>query len=311
MATLRFYLCLLCCCASGLLLAAEALPPRDSLPAQAELRLAGGETAYGLLLRRKRDGTAVLYLEDGTLVEFAPERIEAVRLTNARYAARDTRDTLADDGNRRSTAAKRRLRQGYVPSTDDRVNNDARFAPRLTPVSERLQRSASLDTWNYRVDMHSLSGSSKTVGFNLTLGLHFKALRRLGPQLLAGGGVGWDIYAPSSGEEVYPLYGTLHFYPIAKNRQLYAFANGGYGLAFKDELLDVFEAKGGAFAHAGLGTHLFSKSGHRLGIELGYKSQNAEFSRINNDQDIEVRVLRYQRITIGVWAYIFRKKDAG
>ena len=266
---------------------------RDSLPAPAVVELLDGQLVEGLLLRREDDGTAVMYMADGSLVKYKPDELKRVRLktTETGSAERSTGEAGTELPDR--------------PAYED----PARYAPKVTPIETDRRPVFAPDKWNFRADLHSLSGASKTVGFNLTVGIHLKVLRRLNEQLLLGGGLGWDLYAPSSGEETYPLYGSVYYYPGIASNHLYTFANLGYGLAFTDELLEVYEAEGGPMGHVGIGTHLFPRSGHRIGVEIGYKTQDARFARINSNQDFEVRDLRYQRITLGIWAQIFRKKE--
>ena len=289
--------CLVSCCVSFGSLRASALVALDSLPASATVYLVDGSQQTGLLLRRTATNGAVLYMADGSLLEYAARDIARVRLTAAPdtppEAGRPSDSTSASVAPSRSTA--------HDP-------DDERFQPRLRPARDFRPLLTDLNVWNWRADLHSLSGASKTVGFNLTVGAHLKLLRRLNPDLLLGAGIGWDLYAPGSGEKTYPIYATAHYYPNIAQRQLYMFANAGYGLAFTDELLQVYEAEGGPMVHAGIGIHLFSRSGHRLGVEIGYKAQEARFARINSNMDFEVRDLRYQRITLGVWAYIFRNR---
>ena len=260
-----------------------AQSPADSLVEQTILYLRDSSVVRGELLRITRDGEVMLHLENGKLVTYAPREVVRRETTQIRRApARPTARPTATD-----TAPP------VAPT-------------RITTLDEPAGRPDK--PCNLRVDLHTLSGTDKGAGFNLAVGLHAELLRATGREWLFGVGLGWDMYTPSIGEELCPVYATAKYYPEGFGRPAYLFGSAGYGIAFKDQLLEVSIARGGLYLHGGLGLPIFNRSGHHLALELGFVTQEAEFGRINFNDDFEFRDLQFRRITLGARAYIFRRQ---
>ena len=277
----------LCCFLLGCTLSAlpaAAQSTADTAVYETVVYLHDGSIVRGELLRRNRGGGLMLHLANGMLVTYEGSEIERVA-TEAVSATAMTR-------------TPRPARPARPPVSV--------APPRITSLAVPGGRPGR--KLNLRVGLHTLSGSAKTAGFNLAVGLHAEVLTPLGEDFLVGLGLGWDLYAPSVGEEVYPLYLAAKYYPTGFGRPAYLFGSVGYGLATKDRLLEVREAKGGLYLHGGIGVPVFSASGHRLALEVGFVTQEAEFGRINFNDDYEFRDLQYRRITLGVRAYILRSK---
>ena len=279
-----------CCLICSLLFVGPLAGQTDGqIGSAAVVYLTDGSQLRGTIVDRTVDGNVTLRLPNQQTVIFTRDEISRIESGTAAEPRPDPR--------------RPRLNRPTTPVDPEREKRRQRafeptVYPVLEPVSDWPDRSFA-----FRASVHTLSGSSKTIGFNFSAGIHFQVYKILNDRFSLGLGVGWDMYSPSIGEELYPVYAGAQYYPTFGKQRLYAFANAGYGFASEDRLLEVLEAKGGPFAHAGIGLHLFPKSGHRLGLEIGHKYQKATFTRRNFDNDIELRKLDFQRLTVGVWAF--------
>ncbi|MCB9338570.1 MAG: hypothetical protein H6577_10640 [Lewinellaceae bacterium] len=141
-------------------------------------------------------------------------------------------------------------------------------------------------------------GNSDSDGLILGAGLGNVTGYQLASWLGIGVGIGVDNYA-TRGETIYPLFGELRsYFPSKKGYGYYLALAGGYGLAFKRQSLDIVEAKGGLMVHPAAGVRIATVEGLDLNIDIGFKYQEASFTRNLYDGDVQTRNLTYQRIVL-------------
>lgn len=147
-------------------------------------------------------------------------------------------------------------------------------------------------TFSFAIGNNSPDGLVLGAGVGNVTGYQFASWLGIGV------GIGVDNYA-SSGETVFPLFGELRSYlPSKKQYGFYLSAAGGYGFAFKRESLDITKASGGPMFHPAFGIRIGTTEGLDLNIDLGFKYQEASYTRNLFNNDTQTRNLTYQRVVL-------------
>ncbi len=117
-----------------------------------------------------------------------------------------------------------------------------------------------------------------------------------------GGGLGIDAYYLGAGEVVYPLFGEARGYLSSRKIAPYYRIAAGYGIAFRDEDKNITEARGGAYFQPSLGFRWGGGPGINLTTDLGFRYQQATYTREQPFAGVEreVEKLRYKRIVFQV-----------
>lgn len=147
----------------------------------------------------------------------------------------------------------------------------------ILPISSFAQSKI-----NIFLDYHYQFGLFEKAGYSISRkdskmygnSLHLSTLYNFTQQLSAGVGVGADRYE-NPGYNTFPLFASLHYAPLKKHTDLYAFTNIGYAVIGKQETYT------GMMWDLGIGYKKMFRSHFGLNFQFGYNLK--QFRNINSD----------------------------
>lgn len=145
-----------------------------------------------------------------------------------------------------------------------------------------------LASYNGRVDGEFKMG----LGLQNIVGYQFNQFLGLGI------GVGLDAQALDGSETLYPVYAEFRGYFSKRVKSPYYSVSAGYNFAFKNRKRDITEAKGGYLIHPAIGFRLAEDTETNVLIDIGYRFQQATFTRVIPFDDKLIKEIDYRRFTV-------------
>ncbi len=115
---------------------------------------------------------------------------------------------------------------------------------------------------------------------------------------LAGGiGIGLDNYYAAPGRDIYPVFANVKYTLMNNYNAPYIGMKAGYGMAFKREDEDIFEAKGGLMLNPYVGLRVGSR-GLMFNFFAGLKFQKADYE-ISRSWETRTEDIFFRRLELG------------
>lgn len=196
----------------------------------------------------------------GSIINYEPANSVTIELTNGNLL------TFSSDQVKRVTMYSGKSKDVGVPFRSNKIYNETQFS--------------------------ILTGASAT-GLSLAHNVMFQYNR----SLAMGVGFGVDNYYVSSGRDIFPIFANAKLNLRDGTSAPYIGTKIGYGLAFKKEADNIFEAQGGFMANPYFGYRLGSR-GMIFNLFTGLKFQKADY-RLVFGNETRVEDIFFRRLEIG------------
>ncbi len=136
---------------------------------------------------------------------------------------------------------------------------------------------------------------SNGVGSELTAVFGYQKSRMLG----FGLGSGVDFYQPGTNEVIMPIFAEVRGYFLPQKVTPYYTVRGGYGIAFKNRDVGIWNAQGGWMFNPAVGYRLGGSKGMNMTLDLGLKFQKAFFERREGSTTSDIELI-YRRMNVRI-----------
>lgn len=130
------------------------------------------------------------------------------------------------------------------------------------------------------------------------MSLSHNVLYQYNGRLAVGVGLGVENYYLSSGRDIYPLYANVKLNILKSSSAPFIGTKLGYGMAFKKESENIFEAQGGLMFNPYFGIRVGSR-GLIINLYTGLKFQAAQYEIINSWETRSEEIL-FRRMEVGI-----------